>query len=239
MAQMSRRSIGVEIATVTLQPEQTDLLPEILTQLDEQVVAPEIRERLARNGFRAGVLGVQLPDSINLLLIEASDRRQHPTAESQTYADEQRFVQCRERKSVTAKIWGVRDLQIVYDNGEFQSTERLSQAESMFSVFGTPGKGGGIVRLLPEIAYGPIRQKYGVQDNAFHLEAKRDSRSFDDLAFELALRPGEVLMVTCNTWPTGSLGSEFFTNGERRKILLIRLAQTPVDEFFETGLRPN
>lgn len=234
MAHMSSQSIGVEIATVTLQPDQAHLLSDIFSRLDEQVIAPEIRQTLVDNGFRAGLLGVQLPEPIIMLLMEAADRRRHPTAETQPYLDEQRFVQCRAQKSVPTKLWGVRDLTTRFRNGEVTSVEEMSQAECLLNVFGVPQRNAGAaIRLIPEVAHGPIRQKYVVQDNAFHMEARRDRRTYHELAIELVLRPGEVLMVTCDTEPTKSLGRDFFLNGNLQKLLLIRLTQTQIDDFFD------
>lgn len=237
MAQMSKKSIGLEVATVTLQADQLGMLPEIFSRLDEQVLAPESRQLLSLNGIRAGVLGVQLPESVNLLLIEAADRRRHPTAETQPIEDDLRFVQCREKKGADAKLWGIRDVAAKFNDGEVAATETLSQAECLMRLFGVPqGGAGATIRVIPEIEFGPLRQKYVVQDNAFHMEAKRDQRSYEDLEMEIPLRSGEVMMVTCNPASEDSLGRAFFFDHSQQsqKLLLVRLVQTQIDDLFES-----
>ena len=107
---MSRNAVGLEIATVTLQPGQEGLLPEIFSDVDEQVIVQNKRRILVENGIRTGIVGSHIPEALNLLLLEAADRRRHPTAEAQRYLDQQRFVQCRPGKAVLMKLWGTREI---------------------------------------------------------------------------------------------------------------------------------
>lgn len=232
---MSRESIGLEIATVTIKPEQRGLVPEILMRLDEQTLSPELRKRWAANGLRGGLLGVNLPESINFLLMEAADRRKHPTAEAQQYLDKQVFVQCRESSGSDIDLWGNRNMTLRFDDGAVTEGAGLQEAQCMMQVFGSPqGIAGAEVRIVPAVEHGPLRQKYVVQDNAFHIEAKPEQVTYEELALAVSLRPGEVLMVTGNGDQVESLGASFFHHGGQQKILLIRLAQTPIAELFES-----
>ena len=222
----------MEVATVTVQPHQAALVAEIFRQVDEQVMDPELRQRLARNGFRGGILGGRIPDSLHLLLMEASDRRRHPTAETQAFQDEQRFVQCRESKSYPASIWGSRQVAMVRDDGHLKVREAYDQATCVMNVFGRPCGDGAMVRVVPQVLHGPMRQRFVVEDNAFHMEAKRDERTYEDLAVEFAMRPGDVVMLTSHA-AEDSIGRAFFESHGAQKVLLIRLAQTQVSGLFD------
>lgn len=234
---MSRDSIGIEVGTVTVDAERLAMLDEIFSRLDEQVIAPESRKFLAQNGFRAGVLGVQLPENLKLLLLETSDRQQHPTADTQHYHDDLKYIQCRSDTPREVKLWAAhQDIVANYNNGEFETSEELKEANCHVRVTGEPNNSmSATIQIVPEIEFGPLRQRYVVQDNAFHIEAKRDVIEYDQLAMKLPLRSGEVLMVTCDSDPK-KLGSSFFIDPVRgsQKLLLIRLSQTQVEDYFES-----
>jgi len=239
---MSRDSIGIEVATVTVDAERLYMLDEIFSRLDEQVIPPESRQLLALNGFRAGVLGVQLPENLKLLLLETSDRQLHPTADTQQYQDQLKYIQCRSDTPREVKLWKApRDIATKFNNGEFESADDLKEANCHVRVTGTPlDSMSATIRIVPEIAYGPLRQQYVVQDNAFHIEAKRDIMEYDQLTMELSLRSGEVLMVTCDNVPE-KLGHSFFVDPVHgsQKLLLIRLSQTQVANYFEDDFSFN
>ena len=235
--QMSRDSIGIEVATVTVSAERQHMLEDIFSRLDEQVLPPETRQVLALNGFRAGVLGAQLPENLKLLLLETSDRKQHPTADTHQYQDDLKYIQCRPDSPRLVKLWKAhRDIVANYNNGEFATSEELEEANCHVRVSGTQnGSLGATIQIVPEIEFGPLRQQYVVQDNAFHIEAKRDVIEYDQLAMDLPLRSGEVLMVTCDSDPK-KLGQSFFVEPDygSQKLLLIRLSQTQFEDYFET-----
>lgn len=231
-ARMRSTSVGLEVATVTLQPEQQEWLTEIFSELDEQPLASAVRARLAQNGLRAGTLGTRIPESINLLLIEAADRRKHPTAENQSYGDELRFVQCRADSPVATDLWGIRDLAFASRFETMDLQETIRQAQCQLSLTASPKNGGAQLHVVPEIVSGPMRQRYVVQDNAFHLEAGRDVRAFKELAVDVFLQPGEIFLMTNHQWPEDSLGKALFDVAGRQKVMLVRLAQTQTDDLF-------
>lgn len=233
---MSKDSVGIEIATVTLDASQTHLLPNILAELDEQVLDPNFRRHLAQNGFVAGSLGTQLPAGVQLLVLEASYRRDHPTAESQRESpDQQRFVQCRAGKRIGIGLWNSRAIaEAKHHDGELVAPGMFENAVSRFAMrCRQTGPGVAAVELTPEMEHGELKQKYVVDGGSFHMESRRDSEVFEDLKLPFEIRAGETLMVTCNG-QTDMLGQDFFLNTDKtkQKILLVRLAQTQVDVSF-------
>lgn len=246
LAKLSSDGIGIEIATVTVLPEQRELLPKVLAELDEQVLDTEIRRLLALNGVRVGVFGSQLPESIHLLLMEASDRTIHPTGETQWISDEQRYVQCQPGKTFEIPIWkAARNIELQFDNGHFLIPESLDVAIPTLQFAGQAKGEAAQLRLWPLVHFGPLRQKYVVADNTFHFEAKQEQREYDQLEIEIPLQAGEVLLITCDEKQTHAdanpqpLGDSFFLDEHRgaQKLVLLRLAQTPIqDTFAETSL---
>lgn len=234
---MSPDSVGVEVATVTLDADNFHLLEGIVAELDEQVIDPETRRHLAQNGFRGGLLGQQLPSEVQLLLLEAADRREHPTAETvNEFPDQQRFIQCRPDKKVCITLWGsVPRLAVKHNDGELIVTEELLDAACKFGLrCKANGPDGTTVTLIPEIEHGQLKHKYVVDGSSFHIEARRDEQAYDDLKTSFFIRSGETLLLTCNE-AEDLVGQTFFRNSTRtkQKLLLVRLAQTQVHVKFE------
>lgn len=234
---MSKNSVGVEIATITFDSSNTRLLDDILVDVDEQLIDPNQRRFLSRNGLIGGALGTQLPAPIQLLLMESADRREHPTAENQVdAADQQRFVQVRTGKQKQVPLWpAVGNLTLMHYDGELDVPELFDAATSLFSLRCKPTGGrSAIVSLTPQIQHGPLRQQYVAGDNSFHMAAAQETAEFADLEMKLPISSGETLLFTCNQ-RKGRIGQSLFRNatGTRQKILLVRLAQTQVDLSFE------
>lgn len=235
--QMSRNSVGLEVATVTLDADNYHLLDEIIHSLDEQVMDATVRRHLADNGFRGGLIGTQLPTAIQLLLLEAADRRERPTAETfRELPDQQRFVQCRSGKRVDVPLWGTIPVaDIKHNDGELTVTDTLQAAACKLGLVSEPAEDNGArITLKPYIEHGNLRQQYVVDGGAFHMEAGREEVAYDDLEMEFSLQSGETLLITC-TEDKAMLGQTFFRNadGTKQKLMLVRLAQTQIDMSFD------
>ena len=236
-AQMSRNSVGVEIATVTFDAANQDLLQSIRQELDEQVLDADLRRHLANNGFVAGSLGPQLPSAIQVLLMEAADRREHPTAENQVDApDQQRYVHCRAGVRRGIGLWGAAEkLKLRHHQGELVIPKNFDDATMTFGMrCKQSGRSVADISLRPELKHGPIRQKYVIESGSSYWAAQQDTIDFADLEMKFAVASGETVLITC-TNQAEMLGTRMFRNqeGTRQKILLVRLAQTQVDLTFE------
>jgi len=69
----------------------------------------------------------------------------------------------------------------------------------------------------------------------FRVDSSRDCDRFEDLLIETTLSPGQTFVVSASPDAVG-IGAAFFAaNGEsqrRRRVLLLRLAQTQLDDLF-------
>jgi len=67
------------------------------------------------------------------------------------------------------------------------------------------------------------------------LDSSRPKRVFEDLAVSATLSPGGILVMSCLSNRSGSLGHHLFTENNGRleqKLLVLRLAQTQHDDLF-------
>ena len=252
-ARMSKDSVGIEIATVTFDAADRDLLSAIRRELDEQIMAPEKRRQLARNGLVAGKIGSQIPEPLKLLLVEAEHRRSNPTTQAMVDGpDEQRFVQSRAGKRLGVKLWPrASSWTASYDDGELKGDESYQDALCEIGVFCSAGENSSAtIKLVPEVEHGPLKQKYVAQRGSFYAEARRERVTYEDLAMEFRLQAGEILLVSCEAarpsstvivegkpvaQPDTRLGLKFFhdASSTKQKLLLIRLAQAQIDVSFD------
>lgn len=234
---MPKDSVGVEVASVTFDAKDVQLLRNVLLELDEQVLDPNLRRQMARNGLVGGSVGSHLPSIIRLLLMEAADRRTHPTAENQVdTADQQRFVQCRPGQRKGIGLWSMVDvLTLQHDDGEFLVPVQYQNATVLLGMRCRQTTGtSALVSLTPEIKHGVLRQKFVVQDSSTYRASEQETVEHPELSMTFPLAAGETLLLTCNELED-TLGQRMFQNatGTRQKILLVRLAQTQVDLSFE------
>ena len=78
---MSPDSVVLEIFFIRFPFGDTAVNEKLWEEIDEQQFSPELRERLARNGFRVGLISGQIPIELSKLL-ELSDKP-IPTGEPQ------------------------------------------------------------------------------------------------------------------------------------------------------------
>ena len=67
-AQMSPGSVAVDVVFVRCPLGDPAVNEKMWEEIDEQHFPAELRQRLARNGFRAGVIGAQVPQALAKLL---------------------------------------------------------------------------------------------------------------------------------------------------------------------------
>jgi hypothetical protein len=100
------------------------------------------------------------------------------------------------------------------------------------------------VQLTPELHYGEPRQQWVSDDGMLRPQAGKPKRVFDRLAFEAALAPGQMLVLTCLPDRPGTLGQYFFTEPlntssaedpqMQQKLTVVRLADTRYSDLFGT-----
>lgn len=237
---MSPDTVVVEIASLRVPYEQID--EQFWRGVDEQFLSLEIRQKLAGNGFRGGILSGELPASLRDALAEGqiSSRigDQDPERPRGPVVSQQRLQNRtgRRGKLITSEIRD--ELVTLMPEAGRVTGKTLSMAQCLLSLRSYP-RGDGHVRLelVPEIEHGEPRTRWLGQpaDGTFRIDTGRERTIFNELRFDPVLAPGETLLVTCSADWKG-LGRSFFADpaGEIRmqRVLLIRLAQTQADDLF-------
>lgn len=238
--QMSPDSVVLEVVTLRL-PAGSDKIEQLWQEVDEQHWPREARQAWLENGFRCGVISGQLPADFQQILSDQraarADLDRDSSAGPSIAGGEQR-LQNRAGKRGKILTTEVRDSLIVLlpQNGRL-SGQTLVRAQCLFSVRPLPQGSGTILELTPEIEHGEPRQRWIGQahEGSFRLDMNRDRLVVETLRTQPNLQPGQTLVISCVTEPKG-LGRQFFAETAsgvlEHRFLLIRLAQTQLDDLF-------
>ncbi len=214
--------------------------------IDEQQFKPELRERLARNGFRAGLVSGQMPGELTKLM-QLSDKPAPTSEPVSTKVDAlenqprvvRRHLQIRAgRRSEIIASSVYAELPVLMCEPGQLCGQTYCQAQGIFSVKSFPQPDGRVrLDLVPELQHDQPQQRWIGDQGVLRLEASRPKRTFDDLALSVELPPGGMLVLSSLPNRPGSLGHHFFTEKENeghleQKLLIIRLAQTQRDGLF-------
>jgi hypothetical protein len=243
-AQMSPDSVVLEMFFVRFPFGDKDINEKLWEQIDEQRFSPDLRQRLARNGFRVGMLGGQMPGELSKLM-ELSDK---PAAADRAEGEkienlqaEPRVVRRRlqlragQRSEITASTIYPQLPVLVCESGRV-SGQTYDQAQGIFAMKSLPQADGRVrLELVPELHHDQSRQRYIGSQGMFRLDTSRPKKVYDDMAITAELAPGSMLILSSLANRPGSLGHHFFTESEPRleqKLLIVRLAQTQHDGLF-------
>lgn len=245
---MSPGSVGIEIFSVRLPPEDAGAAGKIWDEVDEQHLSPDLRQRLSRNGFRVGVLGGRIPTALARLM-ELKTKATTTMGEAQQVnlaaldaapRVTSRHLQTRsgQRNEIVAS--GIYDHLPVLasESGELRGLT-YSQAQGIFALSATPQSDGRVkLDLLPELHHDQSRQHIVGDPGMFRFEMGRPKRAFDEMKITAMLTPGSMLVLGSQPNRAGSLGHYFFQEGNGRddrleqKLILIRLCQTQHDDLI-------
>jgi hypothetical protein len=246
--QMSPDSVVLEVFRVRFpfgDPEANVVLWE---EVDEQHVPTDVRRRLARNGFRVGLLGGQVPIPLSRLL--ELKEKPAPTGEG----TEVRVAEVGDRPPVERAHITVRSgaRAEVLASGEYETLPALvvgesgelggqmyEHAQGVLAVRAFPLPDGRVrLELTPEVHHDAPRPRWVGKQGMWRIETGRPRRAFDELALEATLSPGSMLVLSSLPTRSGSLGHYFLTEDQEQltqKLILVRLCQTQHDEVCAAG----
>ena len=219
-------------------------------EVDEQHFPVEVRRKLEKNGFRAGVLAGQIPPSLSRLL----DLKGKPSAGGEVQqvkvADlvtparvTSQRLQTRAGQRYEIAASGVIEKMpvLVSEAGEIRGLT-YEQAQGIFALHVAPQPDGRVqLELVPEIHHGENRQHWVGDQAIFRLETGRPKRAFEELKLTAVMGPGAMLLLGSQPNRQGSLGHYFFLESNGRddrldqKLILVRLCQTQHDDLVSPG----
>jgi hypothetical protein len=212
--------------------------------VDELHIPPEVRGRIARNGFRAGLLSGQIPDALARLMELTAKPPVAQEDEPINLADtsaKPRVLRSRiharpgrRNEIVTSGVYD--QLPVLMCEGNGVGGKTYEQAQGVLAYWAFPQTDGRVrIELTPELQYGQPKNSWVPDQGAWRSDFGRPKRAFDDLALTATLTPGSILVLTSLPDRSGSLGHYFFTEKDDRleqKLLLIRLAHVHNDDLF-------
>jgi hypothetical protein len=244
--QMSSNSVVLDMFFVRVPFGDANVNGKLWEEIDEQHFAPELRERLARNGFRIGLVSGQMPVELSKLL-ELSDKPP-PNGDLEETSVENLDVQptvTRRHSQLPAGqpteiiASGVySELPVLMSDSGQLCGQTYTQARGIFTLKSFPQSDGRVrLELTPELYHDQPRQRFVAGQGVLRLEAGQPKRTFDNLTISTDVSPGAMLVLTSLANRPGSLGHHFFTENSSRleqKLLVIRLGQTQHNGLFGT-----
>jgi hypothetical protein len=243
-AQMSADSVVLEMFFVRVPFGDPKVNEKLWEQVDEQQFSPDLRERLARNGFRVGLISGQMPSELSKLM-ELSDKPvptgQVDGAKVDSLETEPRVVRrhlqlrAGQRSEIIASSVYPQLPVLVCESGQL-SGQTYDQAQGIFAVKSLPQPDGRVrLELVPELHHDQPRQHWEANQGVLRLETSRPKKAYDAMTMTASLAPGEMLVLSSLANRPGSLGHHFFTESGahlEQKLLIVRLAQTQHDALF-------
>jgi hypothetical protein len=243
-AQMSPDSVALDMFFVRFPFGDTTVNDKLWQQIDEQQFSPELRDRLARNGFRVGLISGQMPQELSKLM-QLSDKPA-PSGELEgakvTNLETEprvlrRHLQIRagQRSEIVASSV-YPELSLFVQKAGQLSGKTFNQAQGIFAVKTLPTPDGRIrLELVPELHHDQPKPHWIGSQGVLRLETSRPKEVYDDMTITANVSPGAMLILTSLPNRPGSLGHDFFTDGDNhleQKLLIVRLSQTQSDPLF-------
>jgi len=198
-AQMSPDSVVLEMFFVRFPFGDPAVNEKLWDEIDEQQFAPELRARLARNGFRAGLVSGQMPIELSQLLQlddkPALDRHIEDSKVDELAAQPRvvrRHLQLHSglRSEIVASGVYAQLPVLMSESGQLCG-QTYNQAQAMFAVKWSPQPDGRVrLELVPELHHDEPRQRWVGGQGMLRLEAGRPKREFADMTLTTDLAPG-------------------------------------------------
>jgi hypothetical protein len=234
--------VQLEIVSVRFPFGDEELNDSMWNDIDEQQLPLSVRQKLAEAGLRAGVAGGQLPAALARMMAAADQGPANAIAAAASL--EQAPPVSRQQMQLHSGWHGeiissttYPQLSLLTREDGGLSGQTYSAAQGVLQAK-AEALGDRRIRLsiVPELQYGQVRQQWTVEDGRLVGQQGKSKRVFDHLAFEAALAPGEMLVLTSLPQRSGTLGHYLFTEPHddqlQQKLLIVRLADTHYSDLF-------
>lgn len=251
-------AVGLELGIAQLDSRQVESFESFWRLLDQQALPLELRQRLDQNGLRAAIMQHapavlhELVDPQPIVVDELTklEKLLHAKGllreKKRMIAHERISNREGEPHSISISEFHPQVSWVVRD-GDSETPGYGQSVRGAITVTTYP-QGDGSVRLVfePEIHHGQTRPQ--MAERSFLKEARQAVLRFEEIRFEVTLRPGESIVVA-PTADIADLGRLFFGAAEgsletegpsnrtvpTHRMLLVRVVQTQMDDLFSGG----
>jgi len=234
------RTLLLELLFVRYDKHDTDLREDLWQYCDEQMLPTDVRQRLAANGLRVGLVTTHLPAWLADRLTASAAARADPAATLVSDAAVSRRVLrlLPGRRGEILTETGIPELVLFQHDAGGVSGQTFHDASPLFAIRARPVADRKItIEASPEIKHGPIEKSWVGEDGMFRLETGQQRHRLEQLQFTVTLPPDGMLVV-------GSAGDDATTAGgcllrDRdggdcgdRQLVVLRPLADPVDPLF-------
>ena len=238
-------AVAFDVLVVHVPYQYQSLVRDLWREVDEQELDWESRHRLNEQGFRAGIVGATLPEPLSeLMSLKGKALRTSIMEEVDLNKDDSiplTFSKPVKLQAGHKSIIEIRDdvipcIPILNRQNGMLVGRNYEDARTQFSVYIEPLADGSVkFQVTPVIKYGTPQSVTRYQYGQLVSAQEQPTCTFDDLKCNLAIRPGQFLIMGGIDNKINNLGHYFFTRGDddlEQKILVIRLIATQHDGQF-------
>jgi hypothetical protein len=254
-ARSSPDSMQMEVIWARCPLNDTEMNDTVWSEIDETQIAPEVHRELARNGFRVGVIAGTPPDAIarvlNMRATQAPTAQDTPGLQSPNLTQETKIHGSRrnlrrgERMEIRASE-NIESMPLLISRGREMSGRTFQDAQAIYALTIDPQPDQRVkVELTPEIHSGPSQMRWSGGEEGMDVLLRqmptREREVFESMRFDVCLAPGQMLMLAMLP-ESGCRPGYYFHSaesaaGREQKIVLIRLAQVPQSDTFDSLVR--
>lgn len=217
-------------------------LAEVWAAVDEQPLAPELRQKLTINGVRAGVVNAHVPDCLAELLkvndvpLSAEERTIVPMeTETGVILRVMQPIPGKRHELIVSREYDQVSM-LRFHDGELDG-RTYRQAEGRLLLRCDSETDGRVrLELVPELQHGELRTQTTGHDGVFIWKPERQRQTFSELKMNVKLAAGEMFVIGCLPNRPQSVGHCFFTEQGTEKptqrLWVVRVAQASPDRAF-------
>ncbi len=235
----ARRTIQLELVFVRHDPHDEEIRGGLWAFADEQFLTPGIRDRLAANGLRVGIIGGHLPPDLARRMTPAA---MTPGAGEELATDaavtRRQLQLLPERRGEIVTGSGIRELVLLERADDGVSGATYRDASTILSMEVTPGANGSVrITVVPEVKHGPLEKSWVGEDGMFRLEAGQRQHRLEHLGFTATLPRDSMLIIGCAGDDSASVGDCLLRDHDRAagtgvRLVTIRPLADTVDPAF-------
>jgi len=234
------RTLTCEVFSIRVVDTDPVCSDELWRYVDEQTLPNALRQRLAANGLRAGIVSDPPPDCLaeKLAPAPAADDLAPAIAQPPRIRSLLRLLPAQESELVAAA--GPQSMVILEHDGSTVTGAPYEQATGVFTVTARPVADGRIrLAVAPLVKHGAVERTWAGADGAFRLEAGQRRHAFDGLRLEAELADHQALVIA-GDGPAGSTVGDAFLREQvagqsYRRILVIRPLARGLDPRFTSA----
>ncbi|MBR4833294.1 MAG: hypothetical protein IKU86_03025 [Thermoguttaceae bacterium] len=240
-------AVSFDALIVQVPYQDRELVRAFWNDVDELEIDPETRRYLNEQGFRAGLIGASIPDSLSRLLTLKGRELRSSLEEEVDYSKKSASAPVAYSKPINLRA-GMKSvveargdvipsIPILENQNGALVGKSYNDAQTLFTVAVEPSPDGSTrFDVTPFLRYGEPRLTTRYRHGQLVRTQEQPTKTFDALKCSLALRPGQFLAIGASDAKTSALGRWFFTDGGDdydQKILILRLLVTQRDGEFD------